>query len=123
MTIYTASHPDTFKERLSTFLLTAFATGVDVKGTWDVADSDPTFPGFEVTITRSDAGPTLPQMTDDPTFEDALEDLLLREFAAGTDVEGHWAVRFSRPELPAWDVEIEYTSLERTRPSADSGNA
>lgn len=117
------SHSETFEERLATFVLTAFAAGVDVEGVWHVAGSDPVVPGLRVTITRSNAGPTLPRTPDDPAFADALHDLLLGEFAAGTDIDGRWAIRFSRSELPAWDVEIEFVPLERTRATVDSDDA
>lgn len=101
--------PETFEGRLERFLLVAFARGVDVEGTWELATGDPVIAPLSVTVARADVGPTLTQATgDDPTFADALEHFLLTEFADGVDIEGSWAVRFARQPIPAWDVDVAF---------------
>lgn len=102
--------PETFEDRLARFLLVAFARGVDVEGTWKLAGDDPVISELRGSITRTGEGPTLAEpQADDPVFADQFETFLLEEFAEGVDVEGTWAVRFSRPEIPAWDVDITFS--------------
>lgn len=101
--------PETFEGRLARLLLVAFARGVDVEGTWDLATDDPIIAPLSVTIARADVGPTLTEPTaDEPGFADALEHFLLTEFADGVDVEGSWSLRFARQQIPAWDVEVAF---------------
>lgn len=104
--------PDTFDGRLARLLLVAFARGVDVEGSWTLATDDRVISPLSVTIARADVGPSLAEPTsDEPAFADALEHFLLAEFADGVDIEGSWSLRFARQQIPAWDVEVEFSEM------------
>jgi hypothetical protein len=45
--------------------------------------------------------------TDDPTFEEELEELVLRSFGEGKDVEGVWDLEYVPEEIPDWTVTID----------------
>ena len=110
---------DDFADRLGSFLLEAFASGVDVEGTWTMASDDPVLSTIRVTITRVDTGPTLsPHRTDASGFADAFEAFLLGEFANGADVEGSWTIHFARSTIPTWDVDIDFSPVEREQLTA-----
>jgi len=45
--------------------------------------------------------------TDDTTFEEELEELVLRSFGEGKDVEGVWDLEYVPDEIPDWTVTID----------------
>ncbi|UPV74544.1 hypothetical protein M0R89_00395 [Halorussus limi] len=43
----------------------------------------------------------------DRTFESELEELVLRAFGEGEDVEGVWDLKYAPEEIPDWTVTID----------------
>lgn len=113
--------PDTFEARLAKFVLYAFARGVGVEGTRHLTGAASPIPDLTVTVMRVDRDPTVdPSSTpDDPEFPARLQRFLLEEFAEGTEIVGSWSIRFPRPGLPAWDVEIEMSGMDTDRTTVE----
>ncbi|WP_202935103.1 hypothetical protein [Halorussus amylolyticus] len=44
---------------------------------------------------------------DDAAFQEELEELVLRSFGEGKDVEGVWDLRYAPEEIPDWTVTID----------------
>lgn len=106
-------HDDSFSDRLSTFLLVAYANGTDVEGEWSLPDEDPITPDITATVTRrretttaSNGASSVWKRNDSPQFATELRTFLLREYGDGTDIDGTWSIAFARESVPSWTVEI-----------------
>lgn len=109
-------HGDSFPDRLSAFLLVAYANGTDVKGRWSLPDEDPITPDITVTVTRrgetatasdgNDGTSTACNRDDSSQFATRLRTFLLREYGDGTSIDGTWTVAFARESVPTWTVKI-----------------
>lgn len=115
-------HDDTteeFEDRLWQFLLESFARGDRVAQTWYLVHTEELIPDVVVDIERVDGdGDSDPRQTGvERDFKTGLQDFLLDAFVNG-DITGQWEVRYTREELPAWNVEIT-TESDETRHDDD----
>lgn len=104
---------DSFSDRLSAFLLVAYANGTDVEGKWSLPDEDPITPDITATVTRreetttaSNGASSVCKRNDSPQFATQLRTFLLREYGDGTGIDGTWTIAFARKSVPSWTVEI-----------------
>lgn len=112
MTEPPVSTTDSFVARLGHLLLVAFAAGQSVNGEYDLSTETVMIPRIRVSILRE--GPGGDSRPDESTVEldhedfgTALETFLLSEYARGVRMEGVWTVRYARPSLPEWSVDVE----------------
>lgn len=102
-----------FVDRLGELLLLSFASGQSVEGDWYLVNGHRMIPDLAVSIARVDGSVCRPPdegratVTDTRPFDAKLEGFLLTEFADGESIEGTWELRYPRPELPAWDVDVD----------------
>jgi hypothetical protein len=115
-------HGDSFSDRLSAFLLVAYANGTNVEGQWSLPDEDPIMPDITVTVARNEENTIAPngkdgassacKRNDSPQFATQLETFLLCEYGDGTDISGMWTVVFARERIPSWTVEITLSECD-----------
>lgn len=109
-------HGESFSDRLSAFLLVAYANDTDIEGRWSLPDEDPITPDITATITQreetatasddDDSASSVCKRNDSPQFATELRTFLLREYGDGTDIDGTWSIAFARESVPSWTVEI-----------------